>query len=69
MDRQSTYVMDELSARELTVAEKNSIMAIFREMVKSSGLSEQKQGNPEEMRGTTGAVISWSEAEIKDPII
>lgn len=59
--------MDELTGRELTGAEKNSIMAIFREMVKSSGALEGRDQKPEEemMRGTTGAVISWSEADLR----
>ncbi|CAK9019228.1 unnamed protein product [Durusdinium trenchii] len=70
-DRQSTYAVDELHGRELTSAEQRSIMGVFREMVKSSGVAERaeqrgKEGRDaskpeEEMRGTSGAMISWSE--------
>ncbi|CAJ1430158.1 unnamed protein product, partial [Effrenium voratum] len=73
-DRQSTYVMDELTARELTSYEQRSILGVFREMVKNSGPSERldpqrakgdgrEAAKPEEdaVRASSGAMISWAE--------
>jgi len=70
-DRQSTYAMDELTGRELTSTEKSNITGVFRELMKNSGITERaeqrgKEGRDakaeeENVRGPSGAVISWNE--------
>eukprot|EP00435_Cladocopium_sp_Y103_P038002 s707_g10.t1 len=69
-DRQSTYAMDELSGRELTSTEKSNITAVFRELLKTSGVTERAEqrkdgrdvkAEEENVRGPSGAVISWNE--------
>eukprot|EP00435_Cladocopium_sp_Y103_P004865 s4954_g1.t1 len=42
-NRQSTYAMEELSGRELTSTEKSNITAVFRELLKTSGVTERAE--------------------------
>lgn len=70
-DRQSTYAMDELSGRELTSTEKSNITAVFRELLKTSATTPERaeqrkdgrdaKADEENVRGPSGAVISWNE--------